>query len=104
VSLLYASHRPSENLFDETGDGVSELGEVSRRTIATVSNFPNLRPQDLVGGDTQAVNTSFAGRGVHGDYLLVLRENVAAELDLASVTDVLLRVDYTGVENGSTSD
>ncbi|HTE49237.1 MAG TPA: hypothetical protein VK698_00080 [Kofleriaceae bacterium] len=104
VSLLYASHRPSENLFDETGDGITDLGEVSRRTIATVSNFPNLRPQDLVGGDTQAVNTSFAGRGVYGDYVLVIRENVADQLDLASVTDVLIRIDYTGVENGLTSD
>jgi hypothetical protein len=104
VPLGFASHRPSQNLFDETGDGITDLGEVSRRTIATVSNFPNLRPQDLAGGDTQAVNTSFAGRGVHGDYVLVIRENVVDHLDLAEVTDVLLRVDYTGVENGLTTD
>jgi hypothetical protein len=104
VPILLASHRPSENLFDETGEGVSDLGEVARRTIATVSNFPNLRPQDLAGGDTQAVNTSFAGRGVYGDYVLVIRENVAQQLNLADVTDVLVRLDYTGVENGLTTD
>jgi hypothetical protein len=98
-TLIHASHRPSENLF-EPGGGAGTFQEVAQRTAATVSNFPNLSPQDLSGGDAEAVSTDLAGRGVHGDYVFVIREDVARLLPLASVTDVLIRIDYTGVENG----
>jgi hypothetical protein len=103
VPLVTASHRPAQNLFDEDGNGMSSFAEITRRTPATVSNFPDLAPEQLAGGDTQAVNTDFAGRGVYGDYIFLIRKDVLGHLNLSNVTDVLIRFDFTGVENGTTA-
>jgi hypothetical protein len=98
VPFVTSSHYPERNLFDETAES---LTNPSTMKAAVVQNLTNLDESHLFTSEPAVSSGDLLGRGLYGDYVLVIRSNVANAINLASLTDILIRVDYTAGANGA---
>ncbi|MGV3622210.1 MAG: hypothetical protein ACO1OB_15405 [Archangium sp.] len=115
LGLLPATTRPSQNLFvdpysanswgqDSVLVSLTDTRETSTYSFSTVQARTNVSQRELERvGYTDGQSTALAGRGVFGDYALFIPASTLSVggrpgLQLANVSDVLIRLDYVAAE------